>query len=225
MTSIYRQALGTDFDRLHPRIRERFGFGSEDGVASVGFGVMDRIWYSKMAALPLHIGTYRRILFPQGGVRVPFSIDNYAYKDGFGRESVTWCRSFRFPDAVRRFDATMIYSRKRGKIVDYLGTKQHLAVDLDVSVAENGGIRIRSGDQRFYEGRLAFRFPAPFTGVADVCEWYDDRQETFKISVQVVNPLIGTVFRYYGRFQAQLREVGPGGIPADVLPMREEIRE
>jgi hypothetical protein len=100
----------------------------------------------------------------------------------------------------------MIYSHKRQAIVDYLGNKQHLAVDLQISAQENGGIRIRSGDQRFYEGILQFRFPSLLTAIADVCEWYDDQENTYKISVEVNNPLLGPVFRYTGRFQAQFVE-------------------
>lgn len=225
MASIYEQALGREFEKLHPRIQERFGFGSEDGVASVGSGVMDRVWHAKLAALPLRIGARRHILLPQSGSRIPFTIRNYAYRDRFGRETVTWSRRFQFPDAVRKFDATMIYSRERGRIVDYLGTKQHLAVDLDISAGENGGIRIRSGDQRFYEGWIGFRFPALFAGVAEVCEWFDDRSGAYRISVHVRNPIIGTVLRYDGTFQAGTIPAEPAAIPPDVLPLREERRE
>lgn len=32
MTSVYESALGDDFRRLHPRIRERYGFDSDDGA-------------------------------------------------------------------------------------------------------------------------------------------------------------------------------------------------
>lgn len=225
MTSIYKHALGSDFAKLHPRIQERFGFSSADGVASIGTGVMDRVWHSKLAALPLYAGASRHVLLPQSGTQIPFTIRNYAYVDSFGRETVTWCRQFRFPNALRRFDATMIYSRQRRRIVDYLGTKQHLAVDIDVSVGEGGGLRIRSGDQRFYEGWLGFRFPPLFAGTADVCEWYDDRADAYRISVHVANPLIGTVVRYAGRFQARSVPAGPESIPLDVRPLREEKRE
>ncbi|GBG10087.1 DUF4166 domain-containing protein [Paenibacillus agaridevorans] len=225
MKSIYEKALGADFSKLHPRIRERFGFSSSDRVKSVGRGTMERIRYAKLAALPLYAGTKRHIMFPQGGHDIPFTIENYAYVDGYGRETVTWIRSFKFPNAIRRFDATMIYSDSRGRIVDYLGTKQHLAVDLQISAAPNGGIRIRSGEQRFYEGLLQFRFPASLTGIADVCEWYDDRADCYRISVEVNNPLIGTVFEYEGSFQARLAETEQGEIPLDVKPLREELRE
>ncbi|GGF98197.1 DUF4166 domain-containing protein [Paenibacillus abyssi] len=225
MASIYEQALGAEFHKLHPRIRQRFGFNSGDRVASIGQGVMERIWYAKWAAVPLYIGTYRHIMFPQGGRQIPFTIENFAYVDRFGRETVTWIRKFRFERTIRHFDATMVYSEQRQGIVDYLGNKQHLAVDLSISEGPNGGIRIRSGDQRFYEGMLQFRFPQMFTGTAEVNEWYDDREEQYKITVEVNNPMLGPVFQYNGSFQAQFVDMKPSLIPLDAKPLREEKRE
>ena len=154
MTSIYQEILGPAFDRLHPQIQKRFGFSSTDGVAAIGTGVMQNLWHGRFYTLPfLYIGSWRRIMFPERGTDVPFTIRNYAYRDGFGRETVTWIRTFQ-TSRPRRFDAYMIHSRQRGRIVDYLGTHQHLAVDIDLSVDERGGLRLRSGDQRFYEGPI-----------------------------------------------------------------------
>lgn len=225
MASIYERALGADFRKLHPRIQERFGFGSDDRIASVGCGVMERIRFSRLVSIPLYVGAKRHIMFPQGGENIPFTVENYAYVDRFGRETVTWVRKFKFPNAIRRFDATMIYSKRRERIVDYLGNKQHLAVDLQVSAAPNGGIRIRSGEQRFYEGLLQFRCPMKLSGIADVVEWFDDEADRYRITVEVNNPIVGTVFKYKGSFQARLVETPPGFIPMDVLPLREEKRE
>ncbi|MFC4810340.1 DUF4166 domain-containing protein [Paenibacillus sp. GCM10023250] len=223
--SINERALGTAFAKLHPRIRQRFGFGSRDGIASIGEGVMERIWYNKWAAGPLWLGTARHIMFPRAGAGIPFTIANYAYMDDFGRETVTWSRRFRFPDAVRKFDATMIYSRERGRIVDYLGTKQHLAVDLEMAASPRGGILIRSGEQRFYEGPVGFRFPERLTGRAEVHEWYDDEADCFRITVDVANPLLGPVFRYAGWFQAATVPMDGRRIPAEAMPTRAECRE
>ncbi|HYD00067.1 MAG TPA: DUF4166 domain-containing protein, partial [Phycisphaerales bacterium] len=125
----------------------------------------------------------------------------------------------------RRFDATMIYSEERGLIVDYLGTHQHLAVDIHVSVDGDGGLRLRSGDQRFYEGFLGFRFPPLFTGVADVKEWYDDDRGQYGISVNVHNDRWGPLFGYSGWFTADWLTCRLGEVPADVKPLREERRE
>ncbi|MBO7745958.1 DUF4166 domain-containing protein [Paenibacillus sp. MWE-103] len=223
--SIYERALGAEFAKLHPRIRQRFGFSSGDGVASIGEGVMERIWYNKWAAAPLWLGTARHIMFPKAGEGVPFTIANYAYEDAFGRETVTWSRRFRFPEGVRKFDATMIYSRQRRRIVDYLGTKQHLAVDLEMAASPHGGILIRSGEQRFYEGPLGFRFPDRLTGRAEVHEWYDDEAGRFRITVDVVNPLLGPVFRYGGWFRAATVPMAGRRVPGEAKPTREEYRE
>ncbi len=225
MTSIYERALGADFAKLHPQIQRRFGFSSADGLVSIGTGMMHRVWHGPLYTLPfLYLGAWRRIMFPEQGRNVSFTIENYAYIDRFGRETVTWLRTFN-ARRRRRFDAYMIYSERRRCIVDYLGTHQHLAVDLELSVDERGGLRIRSGEQRFYEKWVAFRFPLLFSGVADVCEWYDDESGRFRIEVEVSNHRWGPLFGYQGAFHVEWRPVPTGSVPAGVLPRREEQRE
>lgn len=225
MTSIYRRALGSDFARLHPQIQRRFGFSSADGVASVGTGIMDEVWHGAPYTLPfLYLGTWRRIMFPERLERVPFTIENHAYADGHGRETVTWIRTFR-GRPTRRFDAYMIYSESRGCIVDYLGTHQHLAVDIEPSVDERGGLRLRSGEQRFHEGPVSFRFPMSLSGVADVCEWYDDDAGCFRIRVDVRNRRRGPLFGYHGSFTVDWLDVRGTPVPERLLPVRTERRE
>lgn len=225
MTSIYQRALGADFARLHPKIQERFGFSRADRVASIGRGVMDEIWHGPPFVLPfLHLGAWRRIMFPERGRRVPFTVENYAYADGFGRETVSWIRTFQFP-RPRRFDAYMVFSDRRGSIVDYLGTHQHLAVDLYLSVDDRGGLRLRSGDQRFYERFVGFRFPPALSGAADVCEWFDDASGKYQIEVHVSNPRWGKLFGYRGSFDVEWRSLPEDQVPSRLMPRREERRE
>ena len=38
------------------------------------------------------------------------------------------------------------------------------------------------------------------SGVADVCEWYDDAEQQFKIEVKVSNKVWGPLFGYKGHF-------------------------
>lgn len=226
MTSIYRQALGADFERLHPKMQWRFGFSSIDESCQIGTGVMDEVWRGPWWTLPfLLLGSTRRVLFPSQGRRVPFTIANYAYVDRFGRETVTWARRFDFARRPRAFDATMIYSKRRDTIVDYLGTHQHLAVDLHCWVDDEGAMCIRSGEQRFYEGPVAFRFPLMFSGVANVREWWDEAAACFRIEVHVANKLVGPLFGYRGSFTVKEHPCPVADVPADVLPVREEHRE
>lgn len=223
MDSIYKHALGADFERLHPEIQRRFGFSSKDKVAAIGTGVMEEIWHGPVYTLPfLYIGSWRSIMFPERGTNVPFQIFNYAYADSYGRETVTWIRKFGTQNP-RRFDAYMIYSEQRRKIVDYLGTHQHLAVDIDLKVAPNGGLALQSDAQRFYEGPVAFAFPMLFSGVADVCEWYDEAAQCFRIEVNVHNKTWGPLFGYKGAFQVAWTQIR--SIPKEYLPRRTEVRE
>ena len=226
MTSIYQRALGSDFDRLHPEIQRRFGFDSADGIASIGRGVMDEVWKGRFYTLPfLYVGTWRRIMFPETGRDIPFTIENYAFVDGFGRETVSWVRTFE-SRRTRRFDAYMVYSEERGRIVDYLGSHEHLAVDIDLTVDERGraaaSVGRRSGSTR---GGSAFDFPMVFSGIADVREWYDEQTGRFRIVVDVRNRLWGRLFGYSGSFDVEWRTVEPGTVPAEIMPMRQERRD
>jgi hypothetical protein len=185
--------------------------------------VMSKVWHGPFYILPfLYLGAWRRIMFPESGSDIGFTIENYAFVDPLGRETVTWIRTFN-AQRPRRFDAYMIYSAERDKIVDYLGTHEHLAVDLELSVADNGGLRVRSGEQRFYEGVIGFRFPAALAGVAEVCEWFDDADGRFHIEVNVVNHRFGPLFGYTGAFDVEW--IRTMEMPAHLLPRRYERRE
>ena len=65
-----------------------------------------------------------------------------------------------------------------------------------------------------------------FSGKANVCEWFDDKSQKFKISVVVINNIWGRLFGYAGTFEAEYVTVNSKtDIPKDVLPIREEFRE
>lgn len=225
MTSIYQRVLGSDFNKLHPEIQKRFSLTSASGVGAVGRGVMEEIWRGPFWTLPfLYLGAWRRIMFPEVGKNIPFTIENFAYVDNFGRETVTWIRTFQ-STRTRRFDAYMIYGEKSKLIIDYLGTHQHLAVELHLSVGSDGGLCLRSGAQRFYEGPLAFTFPMLFSGIAEVRDWYDDDAKCFRISVDVRNKTWGKLFGYRGKFDVEWLPTPPGVTPPHVLPVRQEKRE
>jgi hypothetical protein len=225
MPSIYRLAMGPDFDRLHPQMQRRLGVSTDGEVACIGRGVMEKIWHGPFYVVPfLYLGSWRRILFPDSATNVSFTIENYAYTDRFGRETVTWNRTFHFPKP-RRFDATFIYSQQRRSIVDYLGTHQHLATDLAVTVNDRGGILLRSGPMRLHEHWVHLAVPKLMTGHAEVCEWYDDPTGRFRIEVNVLHPWIGSLFGYTGWFTAEWPALKPEDVPAAAKPVREVQRE
>jgi len=226
MTSIFARALGSDFERLHPCIQARFGFDSGAGHGSVGRGAMDEIWRGGMWTVPfLALGARRAVMFPDTGRNVPFTIENHAFVDDFGRETISMIRTFELPRRTRRFDAWMVFSEGRGRIVDYLGSHEELAVDLDVSVTPNGGIRLVSGGQRLYTGPFGIPVPLAVSGVADVVEWFDDAIGRYRITVDVRNRRLGRLFGYRGTFDAEWPAVVDGRVPGHVLPLRQERRD
>jgi hypothetical protein len=225
MPSIFRLAMGPAFDRLHPQMQRRLDVGSDGSVACIGRGVMERIWRGPFFVVPfLWLGSWRRILFPDQGVNVPFTIENYAYVDRFGRETVTWNRTFHFAKP-RRYDATFVYSPVRCGIVEYLGTHQHLAGNLTIEVDQRGGIVFRTGTMRLHERWLHMTIPQRIIGQAHVGEWYDEAAQRFRIDVNVVHPRFGSLFGYAGWFTADWPACLPADVPVDARPIREVERD
>ncbi|GAA1654355.1 DUF4166 domain-containing protein [Actinoplanes couchii] len=219
MTSVFQQAMGDGFNRLHPRLQRRFGVDGERDQGCIGTGVMDRVWRGGAFTVPfLRLGTLRHILFPETGAAIPFTIENYAYRDTYARPTLTFVRTFQVrPHRRRRFDATMVHDPVRNVVVDYLGTTQHLAVDLDVSTDGAGGLRLRSTTQTFRGG---IRCPGAVTGDAEVHETWDADAGCFRIRVSVTNRRFGPLFGYHGSFTTSYVPAGTP-VPAAVRPLRE----
>lgn len=222
MTSVFQEALGADFDRLHPMMQRRFGVGLDAAEACIGRGVMQSIRRGPWWTVPfLQIGRLRNILVPDVGDDVPFTIENYPYRDALGRETVTFVRTYSVRSGrTARFDATMVLVD--GRVLDYLGSHQHLAVDLDLAVDERGGLVLTSDAQRFHEGPLSFPFPMLFSGRATLHEWWSDEDESFHVDLEVRNRLFGFLFGYRGSFTCQW--VPATDAPARLKPRRTEAR-
>lgn len=118
----------------------------------------------------------------------------------------------------------MVYSPDQGRIIDYLGTHQHLATGLDLKVLPDGSLHLATGSQRFYERALGFTFPAVLTGTAELHEAYDEERSVFTIRMQVRNPLFGFLFGYHGEFTCTFPTTTPGAVPPHLKPVREESR-
>ncbi len=225
MTSIFRTAMGPDFRRLHPELQRRFSVGLASVEACNGRGVMDRIWHGGAVVKPfLALGGTRNILVPREGRRVPFVIENVPYVDSFGRETVSFVRTFDLPGRARRFDAQMVLSPRGDRVLDYLGTHQHLATDLFLRAEPDGSLLIRSGEHRFREGVVDVRVPELIGAAAEVRESYDDAAGRFRIQVRVVNRYFGPLFGYEGSFRAEYTDVRRCGVRPGLRPVREEAR-
>jgi len=202
--SIYEQALGERFYRLHPKLQEKFGLTSEMNRTAIASGVMEEISGGHPLLRPCFIlGTPMHIVFPERGKDIPFTLTNVAYRVAEGKEMFAWLREFHFPKAVRRFDAVMWYDGRRNVIIDAFGTQQNFVSVLHMDVREDGGIRIVSERQWLRIFGLNVPIPKPFRGEAEIHEWYNDEAEAFSVHVHVRNPLAGTLFEYRGSFKTE----------------------
>ncbi|MFI1839379.1 DUF4166 domain-containing protein [Streptomyces olivaceoviridis] len=225
MTSIFQTAMGAEFQRLHPALRRRFSVGLAGGEACTGRGVMDRIWHGPAFVKPfLALGATRNILVPRPGRNVPFVIENVPYRDTFGRETVSFVRTFHLPGRARRFDAQMVLGPRGDRVLDYLGTHQHLATDLHFRAEPDGSLLIRSGAHRFREGPVDVRVPELIGATAEVRESYDETTGRFRVRVRVVNRWFGPLFGYEGSFTASYTDVRAHGVRPGLRPVREEAR-
>ena len=78
-------------------------------------------------------------------------------------------------------------------LILYVGSHQHLATELELSVSDRGGLMIRSGRQRMMLFGTSFRFPLLLSAQADVHEWYDPQDGQFHIEAYVRNRMLGDV--------------------------------
>ncbi|WP_421384957.1 DUF4166 domain-containing protein [Bacillus salacetis] len=197
MQSIYEKAMGTDFQKLHPLLQERYRL--IEGKRFIGEGIMKEISGGHRFLKPLfHIGTKFNLFFPERGNDVPFKIENLVRERG-GKEIVEWNRSFYIRKKLRKFNAIMFL--ENGEVIDYFGEPAVLVSSLDFGADSHGCMHISSRKQWLRVG--VFRVPLPrfLYGTASIKESYDEEQSLFRIEVSVKNPLLGQLFFYEGTFR------------------------
>ena len=93
MPSVVEHALGARFAKLHPKVQWRFGMSAADGLCQVGTGVMEEMSHSLAVPLPVaRLLGARRVAPSHTGLDVPFRVENYAYTDSVGRETLATVR-------------------------------------------------------------------------------------------------------------------------------------
>lgn len=198
--SIYQRLLGDDFQKLHPKLQERYALPL--GKPFYAAGTMAKIetgakWLKPFLALT----TKWKFLFPESGKNVPFSIKNTCRTLPTGEEEIYWERAFYFEKVTRHFNAFMTIDANRGVVKDYLGEPSLFYSDLRFNVTPDGRLHIHSGLQRVVIGRFEIPIPRLLEGVVKVEEGYDETREVFTIQVDIKNRIIGRLMEYKGVFK------------------------
>ncbi|MCP2047415.1 UNVERIFIED_ORG: hypothetical protein J3D58_001487 [Paenarthrobacter nicotinovorans] len=223
---IYQLALGEDFTRLAPEVREYFSLAAGSGSYGIGEGVFDVVGCRQRWLRPLLALTgSEEAFFPEYGERIPFRIENHAHVDPFGRPALTARREIYFPSGTRLFHDTTSavpspgrQANDRARLVDHIGRYRRLATDLDVTVTDEGRLRGISRASRLFLGPLRIPLPAALDAKAYAEQWWDRTEGKHRIQVKVIQPQIGLVLVYAGRFDYRLAPYLPGTVPGTALP-------
>lgn len=228
-TPIYELALGADFARLQPELQEYFSLAPGSGNYGVGEGVFDIVGCRQKWLRPLlALTSGEQAFFPEYGEGVPFRIENHAHADPFGRSSLTARREIFFPQVTRVFqDTTSAEHPAAGgtRLVDYVGRYRRLVTDLNLSVTDDGRLRGVSEASRLFAGRLRLPLPAALDAKAYAEQWWDAADRSHRIQVKVIQPQIGLVLVYAGRFDYRLVPYLPAAAGLEVrsgLPLYAE---
>jgi hypothetical protein len=169
-------------------------------------GTMKSVWRIEglrrwLSAPFLWVGSWMHTLFPETGDGISFQIMNRFFIGTDGIARMTFERKFHFPDVERRFEATMLYDEKADVILDALGHRRHLLVEL-VPTIENGAITLRSRRQWLTPFGFPIRFPLPrfLAGEATIREWQES-ETSLGIRVTISNRMFGAFFGYEGTFE------------------------
>ncbi|UOQ45595.1 DUF4166 domain-containing protein [Halobacillus salinarum] len=199
--SIYKRVLGKEFYHLHPMLQHKYELLSS-GTFS-GSGVMKKIKGGPKWLYPMfYLGAKWKLLFPESGENIPFTITNTSRCGENGERQVHWERIFYFKGKRRYFNALMSFDQSQNVIKDYLGEPPLFYSDLVLKIdEENRSLRIESKGQRLVFGKREISLPRFLQGLAVINESYSEEKGVFQITVGVKNPLVGWVFYYEGEFK------------------------
>jgi hypothetical protein len=225
---IYQLALGDDFAKLAPELQEYFSLAAGSGTYGIGQGTFDVVGCRQKWLRPLLALTgSEEAFFPEYGEGVPFRIENHAHVDPFGRPALTARREIYFPSVTRLFhDTTSAITPAsdgqgapgRTRLVDHVGRYRRLVTDLDVAVTAEGRLRGVSNASRLLLGPFRVPLPAALDARAYAEQWWDSAEGKHRIQVKVIQPQIGLVLVYAGRFDYRLVPYLPGAAPGTTLP-------
>ena len=218
---IYKLALGDAFEQLAPELQDYFSLSAGSGQYGVGQGVFDVVGCRQKWLRPfLSLTTGEEAFFPEYGEGIPFRIENHAHVDPFNRAALTARREIFFPSGTRLFHDTTSAIPEAGahRLVDHVGRYRRLVTDLEVSVTPDGKLRGVSKNSRLFLGPLRIPLPSALDARAYAEQWWDAEEGKHRIQVKVIQPQVGLVLVYAGRFDYRLVPYLPGSAAGQSLP-------
>src|SRR5699024_71943 len=110
--SIYEKELGDQFTKLHPMLQKRYDI--RDGKPFIGKGTMYDIVGGPKILYPLWwFGTFFKLVFPEQGKQIPFTIKNKAYQTKKAKNKFPGKEPFHFQPKIQNSIAVMSTVKKQ----------------------------------------------------------------------------------------------------------------
>lgn len=200
-TSLYRTALGTEFDRLHPAIQRHYDLGLGQHVT---LNANMRAWNRLAFAQPLMPFT------PKPGHNLPTIVKNTGVKDALGQVSFEWQREFIYPSGTfRNYTLTTAPPSPQpfAAVMDRFAGFPQVALILELTISEDGNVlnmNTRGAQYMVFGQRL---LPLPrFMHMVGIGVERAIGPNEIEISIRISHPLFGELFGYAGR--AMVGEIG-----------------
>lgn len=224
MTPVYRQELGSDFERLHPNVAWRYSIDSTSGVAQIGTGIFESVYITSALPPPMIWYYAKRHALPAKSSRmVPFTQGHYCYVDEIGRENLAVLRTFNFSSGARHLNSLLVSGRTG--LVDYFGDGPELLYPIEPSVTRAGELLLESGPMRWLGRGPNIGMKGLFGAHMKYIEGWDDEHERFRCDATVRNPVIGEILHFRGWFTVTDVACTIRDIPDDAWPMALVDRE
>lgn len=224
MTPVYRAALGSDFDRLHPNVAWRYSIDSTSGVAQIGTGIYESVYVSSALPPPVIWHYAKRNAFPSKSSRmVPFTQSHYCYIDELGRESLAVLRAFDYTSGQRHLNSLLVDGSTG--LVDYFGDGPELLWPIEPSVTRAGELLLESGPMRWLGRGPKVGMRGPFTAQMKYIEGWDEARQRFRCDATVRNPVLGEIIHFRGWFTAVDQACTVRDIPDEAWPLNLVDRE
>jgi hypothetical protein len=224
MTPVFRHALGSDFDRLHPNVAWRYGIDSTSGVAQICTGIYESVYMSSALPPPAVWHYAKRNALPAKTSRmVPFTQGYYCYSDELGRESLAVLRTFQYTTGPRRLNSLLVAGHSG--LVDYFGDGPEFLYPIEPSVTPAGELLLESGPMRWLGRGPKVGMRGLFTAQMKYIEGWDERRERFRCDATVRNPVIGEIMHFRGWFTAVDQACSLRDIPDEAWPVNLVDRE
>ncbi|WP_227396448.1 DUF4166 domain-containing protein [Jeotgalibacillus aurantiacus] len=208
MKSMFEKAVGNSFNRMHPELQKKYALHSESGYMVITEGTMHEIKGGSLLVRKVSIlGTKLNFAFPERGDEIPFYMENKAYKDKHGKESMTWKRTFRFPGTVRYFHDEMKEGEHPDTVDNLTDQWGIVRLPLDLKVTKTGGMLLTSRTMTVHLFNTIIQIPS-FLGVkATVIEEFNKEKDLFDVHIHIYQPLFGTILSYKGTVKMRFPEV------------------